>query len=115
MCRGVALESDRFVLIEREDMKLILAEEDLAATFSCDDTQCLVDYGHKLQAEKIIHGRINKIGESYIISMKAVDVGSAAIVALRTSRISGDLEQAIDSTRLLVCRMLQDVIERDPS
>lgn len=106
--RDAVLQSGRFVLIERENIRAILAEEDFAATFKCDDTKCLVDYGKKLRAQKIIHGRVNRIGESFLITIKILDVASASIEGLKTAKVKGGVEFALDYVQPVTCEILRD-------
>lgn len=106
LCRDAVLESGRFVLIERESIKAILDEEDFADTFKCDDTKCLVNFGKKLRAQKIIHGRVNEIGKSSLITIKILDVSSTKVEGLKTAKVSG-LEQALDFVQPVTCEILR--------
>lgn len=113
LCRETVQASRRYVLLDRETMKALLSEEDFAATFTCDDTQCLVNYGRKLRAQKIIHGRISRVGETHLLTVKLIDVGSAAIEALRTAKVSGSLDRIMDFVQPTTCELLRDALSAD--
>jgi hypothetical protein len=114
LCRDAVLESGRFILIERESIKAILDEEDFASTFDCDDTKCLVDFGKKLRAQKIIHGRVNKVGTSFLITIKILDVSSTEVEGLKTAEVSGGLEQALHFVQPVTCEILRKSLSTKP-
>ncbi len=112
LCRETIQESGRYLLVDREQMKLLLSEEDFASTISCDDTRCLVDYGKKLRAQKIVHGRISRVAESFVLTIKILDVGSATIEAIRTATVRGKLDDLIVYVRPTTCHLLHTALER---
>lgn len=114
VCRDSVLESGRFILIERENIKAILDEEDFDATFDCDETKCLVNFGKKLRAQDIIHGRVNKVGNSFLITIKILDVSSAKVEGLKTAEVSGGLERALDFVRPVTCEILRRSLTAEP-
>lgn len=109
-CRETVQDSRRMILVDRENMRALLSEEDFAATYRCDDTRCLVDFGRKLCAELIIHGRTTQIADTRILTLKLVDVASAKIVALRNVRTPGSCEELLDLIGPATCRLLHDAL-----
>ncbi len=109
-CRETVQESQCYILVNRENMRAILSEEDFAATVQCDDTRCLVDFGKKLRAQKIIHGRAAHVGEALILTLKLVDVSSAAIEAICNVKTTGVLEELLDLTGPATCRLMADAL-----
>lgn len=113
-CRETAQKSQRFVLVDREAMRALLSEEDFATTFKCDDTRCLVNFGRKLRAQKIVHGRVNRVGDAYVLTIKMIDVGSAAVDGIRNAKVTGSVEQLLDFVPLTTCQLLRDALTRKP-
>ncbi len=107
ICRGVVQQTGCFILLERSDMKAILSEEDFAYSIACDDTKCLVDYGKKLQAQNIIHGRISRIGHTYVLTIKMLDTSSARILSIQTATAGEDLESLLAYVEPLTCELLR--------
>ena len=110
LCREAVKDSNCYLLVERELMRALLSEEDFAATVTCDDTRCLVDYGKKLRAQKVVHGRISHLGESFVVTMKMVDVGTAAVNAIRSATIHGTIEETAAAIRPTTCALMRDAL-----
>ena len=72
--------------------------------------KCLVDYGRKLRAQKIIHGRVSRVGEAYVITIKMIDVGSAAVDAIENAKVLAGVEQLVDFVPPTTCRLLRDAL-----
>ena len=110
-CTEIVHENQRFILVDRAQIQATLAEEDFAAVFRCDDTKCLVNFGKKLRAQLIIHGRVHRIGKIYQLSLKMLDVGTGAVLAIKTTRaasIEELLNQVPPVTRCLIHDSLSD-------
>ncbi|MGB0714848.1 MAG: hypothetical protein ACPGXK_03165 [Phycisphaerae bacterium] len=112
LCRDALQQTDRFILVDRMSMREILGEEDLMAILKCDDTRCLVNYGRKLRAQKLITGRLSKAGSSIVMSMKMLDVSTAAIDAHVTERCRHGIDEILDRMDAVTERMIQDAIRR---
>jgi hypothetical protein len=110
LARSTVAGSNRYLLLDREDMVNILGEEDFAAAVRCDKTKCLVNYGKKLRAQKLCHGRVNKLGESFVVTIKITDVSSGKVDAFRTERMSGSIDDAMDYIGPLTCVVLRDAL-----
>jgi len=110
-CRQAIRECQCMTIVDRESMRAILSEEDFAATFECDDTRCLVDFGRKLRAQKIVHGRITRVGKSYVLSIRLVDVGSTAVQAIQNERVVGSPEALLDVVEQTTCRLLHQALD----
>lgn len=106
LCRTAIHESNRFVLVDRARIADILGERDFADAMSCDTTKCLVEYGKLLGAEQMMHGRINRLGDVYVLAVAMTDVATGEQISQSTS-----LENVEDSTEAipdLVCRIIRD-------
>lgn len=89
LTRGALQDIDRYQLVDRDSIVQLLGEQDFAATVKCDDTKCLVNYGKKLRAQKILHGRHTKVGTTIVVTLKIVDVGTAGIDAVEVQKVPG--------------------------
>lgn len=112
-CRETVQDSERLTLVDRQNMRTLLTEEDFAATVQCDDTRCLVDFGKKLRAQKIVHGRACRVGEALVLTLKMIDVSSATVDAICNVKTTGPIEELLDLTGPATCQLLRDALEPD--
>ena len=62
-----------FMVIERQEMTSILKEQEYQMS-GCTSTECAVQIGKLLSANKILVGTVNKLGKSFIINARIVNV-----------------------------------------
>jgi len=62
-----------FMVIERQQMTSILKEQEYQMS-GCTSTECAVQIGRLLSANKILVGTVNKLGKSFIINARIVNV-----------------------------------------
>ena len=106
LCRTAIHESSHFILVDRTRIADILGERDFADAMRCDTAVCLVEYGRLLGAGKMMHGRINRLGDVYILAVAMTDVASGEQVSR-----SASLESVEDSTEAipdLVCQVIRE-------
>jgi len=70
-----------FEVFERGQMNLILEEQGLQQSGACSESECLVEFGKLIGVPRIIGGSVGKIGQSYTINVKLIDVSSGRILA----------------------------------
>lgn len=63
-----------FTVIERSQMKSVLKEHEFQLTGIMGDTKDAVEFGKLLQANKILTGRVTKIGKTYLINARIIDI-----------------------------------------
>jgi TolB-like protein len=81
-----------FEVLEREQMQEILKEQGFQHTGACDETSCLVEIGKLLAVEKIIGGFISKIGETYTVQARMIDLQTGKVEKI----VSRDYKGGID-------------------
>jgi formylglycine-generating enzyme required for sulfatase activity len=70
--------SGKFELVERTKVDKILMESQYQQSGRCD-VECAVKIGKKLGASKVIIGTVGRLGNSYTIQIKLVDVATGKI------------------------------------
>lgn len=108
ICRSAIQESGLFILIDRENMLTILGEEDFASVIKCDDTKCLVDYGKKLRAQKMVHGRLSQVGDAFVLTIKLTDVSTGKVESFKTSQIRGSTDELLKWVQPQTCQLLRE-------
>jgi curli biogenesis system outer membrane secretion channel CsgG len=73
LIRTELINTGRYTVIERSQMKEILKEQGFQQT-GCTDVSCAVQMGKLLSAKKILVGSLMKMGTKYIITGRIVDV-----------------------------------------
>jgi hypothetical protein len=110
--RGTVKMSDRYVLVNRENMVSILGEEDFAAVIRCEPGVCLANYGRKLRAEKMCHGRVSQVGKTLVLTLTVTDVSTSNIDAIERAATEEGVERLLDLVDGMTCRLLRDALAR---
>ncbi len=108
--RGELLKYSGIKVVDRTEMRAKLEEFALLGSGLCDDTECTVQVGKLISAEKMIAGNVYLDESSFIIQARIIDVTTSQIeryarVTLEESRFS--LGKAIEITPSLVRQLLE--------
>lgn len=77
--RGEILRAGGYTVIERGAMAEILQEQEFQQAEACSDQGCIVEVGQLLAVRKMVGGSVGRVGGTYNINLKLVDVQSGAI------------------------------------
>ncbi|MBI4726971.1 hypothetical protein HY768_07070 [candidate division TA06 bacterium] len=69
----------RFAVMERDQRDEILKEQGFQQTGACDQTSCLVEAGRLLPIQKMIGGSVGKIGNTFSIQIRMVDLKTGEV------------------------------------
>ena len=92
---------DQYQVVEREQMDKIFEEFDLQSV-GCVSDSCAIEFGKMLQADRILQGTLGKVGQTFSISARILDVGSTKTVASITKDLRGTIDELISTTILEV-------------
>jgi|GEM_PF-2679301 len=67
-----------FRVCDRANIETVMAEIGFQQT-GCTSSQCVVQVGRILGVEKIISGSVSKLGDTYIVNLQLIDVGTALV------------------------------------
>ena len=82
----------------QSDIKAMLSVEQQKMTVGCeDDTSCLAEIGGALGADHVVTGRLGKVGEIYLLSLKLIHAPRALVVRQFSERIRGNEEQLVEA------------------
>ena len=104
------LEQGKVRVMEREQMDRILAEQGFSASGACDTTSCAVEMGRILAVDELVSGRIGRVGQTYTISARRVDVRTGEVLRSITRNTRGEID---DVLTLLVPKVAEDLV-KDP-
>jgi len=97
-------------VLEREQMDRILREQGFQET-SCVQGSCSVEMGRLLSVNSLLTGSLGRIGNTYSLSLRMVDVGTGEVTGSVTKSKSGNIESVL--TDLLPSAIHQLVFPAD--
>lgn len=82
----------KFEVMNRQDMQSLFEEKAFQQSGVCDDTECIVEMGLVLGVEKVVSGSIGKLGETFSVTLKLVDVETAKneVIVNKTEKCDED-------------------------
>ncbi len=82
--RTELFKTGEFTVIERSQMSLILKEQGFQQS-GCISSECAVEVGQLVGAEKIVVGDVDKIGNIFVTDIRLVDVATGKIEQIATT------------------------------
>lgn len=98
-------ETKKFTLLERSDMEAILKEQDFSLSDVCNTAECAVQVGQLLAAEKIITGDLGKVGQSYTVTVRIIDVSTGKVEQTASEEYKGASEGLIKTFDILAQKL----------
>lgn len=92
---------DRYEVIERQDMDKIFEQFDIQNT-GCVSDSCAIEFGKMLQADRILQGTIGKVGNTYSVSARILDVATTKAVANTDRQLRGSIDDVLNTIIPLV-------------
>ncbi len=77
--RAEVWKTQKFDILERQAMDDILTEQGFQLSGACDQASCLLEIGKLLPVEKIIGGSVGKVGTTWTITLRMIDIASGRI------------------------------------
>jgi TolB-like protein len=103
--RSELYKTGRFSVLERNDMESILKEQAFTLTGACNSAECAVEIGQLLSAEKMVIGDIGKVGETFSITIRLVDVSTAKMEMVLEESFKGDPEAFLDIIKVMAQKL----------
>jgi hypothetical protein len=98
---------DAYDVVSRSDIDLILSETRLEqAGAACDEEECLVAAGNLLGIQKMITGTVSRVGQTYNLVLKLIDVRSGQLEASANERHWGSEDRLLDVSERLLDRLV---------
>jgi TolB-like protein len=86
--------TERFVVLERDQMQNILMEQDFQLS-GCTTTDCLVEIGRLLNVKFIVAGSISRVGQMYSVEIRLVAIETGKIVAATVVDMDGSISDLL--------------------
>lgn len=85
-----------FQMMERSQMDQVLKEQGFQQTGACDAGQCAVEMGRLLGIQTMMTGSIGKLGNTYVLSTRMVDVKTGTIVKSTSRNLKGSISDCLE-------------------
>jgi curli biogenesis system outer membrane secretion channel CsgG len=82
----------KFRVMERSQMNKILNEQGFQGSGACNSTECAVEIGRLLSIDKMFIGSIGKLGESWFINIRMINVQTGEIISTLSKKIIGEVD-----------------------
>jgi len=74
------LNTGKFRVMERSQMDGILKEQGFQQSGACDGSECAVEVGKLLAVDHMVVGTVAKVGGTYVVTTRLVNVGSGEVL-----------------------------------
>lgn len=101
----------KYTVLERGNMEAILEEQDFQLS-GCVTEECVVDVGALLGVESIVAGSVSKIGATFTIGLRLIDVETGELIRVASYDHRGAIDELLSIGIPSVARRLagQDAI-----
>lgn len=99
--RGILVQTQVFDVVEREKMNDILKAQDFNLSDQCNSAECAVQVGQLLGVTQMIAGDLGKLGSTYTIDLRLIDVESGKILQSKTQDYKGEIDGMLDVMKVI--------------
>ncbi|MBD3322633.1 MAG: hypothetical protein GF350_16145 [Chitinivibrionales bacterium] len=86
---------NNFEIVSRNDIDKIFAETKLQQKGFCSDSECLIQAGTILGVSRLITGTISKVGTTYNLVLKMIDISNGIIESSVNSQCRGTIDSLL--------------------
>lgn len=108
LLRTELFKTKLFTVLERDQMNKILKEQDFQVS-GCTDTECGIEIGKLLNANKVLLGTVGKLDDKYIINARIVDVKKGITEFAETTKVDSkaDLDKGCEIFAKKIAAMIK--------
>lgn len=112
----VLKEIDRiglFRTISTEEIQRMLEHEQQKLLLGCDDTSCLAEIGGALGVDLLLAGGVGRLGDTYVISLKLIDVRGVKVLRREERTVAGEGGDLIGAARQAARTLLGPILQEE--
>jgi TolB-like protein len=102
-----------FDVMERGKMQDVLKEQGFQQSGACNTDACAVEIGQLIGVQKIIGGSLGKVGKTYTVNLRMIDVKTGRIERSVTEDYTGEIDKLLTSTMKTVAYTLANSVASD--
>ena len=99
---------DKYDVINRDDIRVMLQHIANKQLLQCDDTKCLAVIGGALGVDYLFSGNIGKIGKIYVINLKVINIDKAEVLSRITEEYAGDESGLIEKMKYTIDKLFDE-------
>lgn len=82
----------KYRVMERSQMNKILSEQGFQNSGACNNAECAVEIGRLLSIDNMFIGSIGKLGESWVINIRIINIKTGEIVSNLSEQVIGKVD-----------------------
>lgn len=106
------VKSGKYVVLDRASVEQVLKEKEFQLSSGLVKTEEIRKAGEYLGADFVVAARASKVGSTYFISARMIDVKTGAITAQTSVELPGDLDVLLQLARTAGNRLAGGVVEK---
>ena len=104
--RSEMLNTGAFDVMERGKMQEVLREQGFQQSGACNTDACAVEVGQLIGVEKMIAGSLGKVGRTYTINLRLINVKTGRIERSVTRDYAGEIDKLLTQEMKQVAQIL---------
>jgi TolB-like protein len=110
------IHTGKFRVMERTQIDAILREQGFQQTGACDGSDCAVQVGKILSVDQMVLGTIAKVGGTYTLTARLVDVRTGEVLKSSTRNSRAEVDALLTGAIPLVAKDLAGIpVSKSPS
>ena len=111
--RSYLVASGSFLVIERGKMNEILGEQNFQLS-GCVSSECAVEVGQLLGVSRMITGGIGKIGKTFTLDVRVIDIETSQIIESVQLDYTGEIDGLLSEIRKIAFRLSGKEVKPTP-
>ena len=111
--RSLIVRTGKVTVVERGAMQAILQEQDFQLS-GCTSDECAVEVGQLLGVTTMVAGSIGKIGSTYSIDLRTIDVGTGKIALSIIRDYRGEIDGLLAEMAVVAIELVGGVTQPEP-
>lgn len=95
-----------------EDIRAMLQSEGLESLLYCYTDSCLSQIGSAIGVDAVIIGGLGQVGNSYLFSLKMIDVLRNSVINRENVRVNGDISKILDEIPSMVTKIAKQSVSK---
>ncbi len=89
-------DKDRYLVVEQTQVDKILEQFEIQ-NIGCVSDSCAIEFGKMLQVDRIVIGQVGRVGNTYSVSARIIDVESRKSMATADRQLRGSIDDVMSS------------------
>jgi len=102
-----------FDVMERGKMQDVLKEQGFQQSGACNTDACAVEIGQLIGVQKIIGGSLGRVGKTYTVNLRMIDVKTGRIERSVTEDYTGEIDKLLTSVMKSVANTLASTVGQE--